>query len=163
MNHRFIIRTKDKLNLNNILRYIAKEYPNLIVKDDFSEVSFINAGCSSRPIQILKIDDGYEVSLPELSSEYDFYLAEYVVNRLCKMADADGYDVLGEVAEGCGDFFIPKNFELRREDDLRYIKNSLKTKDSFIEVPCVFRHAIEVLFVVDVNAVVLPAVAVHLH
>ncbi len=136
MNHSIIIRTKDDLNLNKILRYIAKEYPNVIFKDDFSEVSFINAGRSSRPVQILKIDDGYEVSLPTLSSEYDFYLVEYVVRLLCEMADVDGYDVLGEKVEDCDDFFIPQNFELRREDDVRFIKDALKTSGSFIELPC---------------------------
>jgi hypothetical protein len=135
MNHSFIIRTKDELDAKEILKFIAEEYPIIVFKDEFPELSFVCVGRSSRPIQILKTDDGYEVRLLALSSEYDFYLVEDVVKLLCSMTLANGYDVLGEEVEDCDDFFIPQNFELRREDDIRLIKSAFKSPDSFIEFP----------------------------
>ena len=135
MNHSFIIRTNDKLNPKKILKCIAEEYPIIVFEDEFPELTFVYVGRSSRPIQILEIDDGYEVRLHTLSSEYDFYLVEDVVKLLCAMTFADGYDVLGEEVEDCDDFFVPQNFELRRQDDIRFIKGALKSSGSFVELP----------------------------
>ena len=138
MNHSFIIRTKDELEAKEILKYIAEEYPIFVFKDEFPELSFVYVGRSSRPIQILKTDDGYEVRLLALSSEYDFYLVEDVVKLLCSMTLANGYDVLGEEVEDCDDFFISQNFELRREDDVHLVKSALRTPGYSIGLPNMF-------------------------
>lgn len=136
MNHSFFIQTKIEQDPEEILNYIADKYPIIVFKKDFPVLSFVYEGRSSRPIQIVKIDDGYEVRLPQLSSPHDFYFVEDIVKLLCAITFVNDYEVHGEEVEGCDDFFIQQNYELRREDDIRLIKNTLKEYGSSIRVPC---------------------------
>lgn len=136
MNHSFFIRTKKKLDPADILYLIEDDYPIVVINKDFPELSFVYKGRSSRPIHIRKIDDGYEVRLPTLSSEYDFYFVDDIVKLLCEMTFVDGYEAQGGEINGGSDFFIEQNFELRLKDDIRFIKENLGKFGSSIEFPC---------------------------
>lgn len=134
MNHRFFIRTKEEVDPMRFLNVINECCKTIAFNKEFP-VSFVYEKHSSRPIQILKTDDGYEVLLPTLCSEYDFYYVRDIVHALCEITHSNGYEVLGDEVEGCEDFFIPQNFELRREDDIHLVKSALRTPGYSIGLP----------------------------
>ena len=136
MNHSFFIRTKKTLDPTDILDLISEDYPIVVFNKDFPELSLVYEGRSSRAISILKIDNGYEVRLPMLSSGYDFYFVEDIVKLLCDMAFVDGYEAQGGEVKGSSDFFLSQNFEFRLKDDVRFIKEHLGKFGSSIEFPC---------------------------
>ena len=117
------------------LNALNEWYKTIAFQTKFPKLSFVYEKRSSRPIQISKTDDGYEVLLPTLCSEYDFYYVRDIVHALCEITHSNGYEVLGDEVEGCEDFFIPQNFELRREDDVHLVKSALRTPGYSIGLP----------------------------
>lgn len=120
------------------LNALNEWYKTIAFQTKFPNLSFVYEKRSSRPIQISKTDDGYEVLLPTLCSEYDFYYVRDIVHQLCEITHSNGYEVLGDEVDGCEDFFVPQNFELRREDDIRLVKNALRTPGYSIGLPNMF-------------------------
>ena len=133
MNYTIRIPTTDEIDPNELLQSIEERYPIIILSDEFPMVSFLYEGRSFSPIRIQKTDQGYEIYLNPLSSEYDFYCVSYVVSIICDMTFANGYEVMGDEC-GSDDFFIQENFERGRDEDVSIFKPAIYSS-SFIEIP----------------------------
>lgn len=137
MNFSFTLKTRKKMNPEIILGNVQANlnYQLLAIELEFPRVVFMLENESSRAVELLRTDDGYEVRLPLMSSIPDLRAALILVDFLMYAAGVKSFQALGKTFFSTSAFWNEKNLNFLMETFTEKMRSAiLRSPDRLIRL-----------------------------
>ena len=140
MNFSFTLKTRKKMNPEIILGNVQANlnYQLLAIELEFPRVVFMLENESSRAVELLRTDDGYEVRLPLMSSIPDLRAALILVDFLMYAAGVKSFQALGKTFFSTSAFWNEKNLNFLMETFTEKMRSAILRSPDRLRSPAPF-------------------------